>query len=138
DPVVAEEDAEALRGAGEGLTGRVVSSVRRFCPGAGPADILGWIDHGRPAGVPGRFWTLDPIDGTKGFLRGEQYAVALALIVEGEVVLGVLGCPNLPVDADRPGSPRGCLFAAVRGEGVRMRPFDGAFERDVRVSDAAD
>ena len=37
------------------------------------------------------FWTLDPIDGTKGFLRGNQYAVALALIDEGSVVLGVLG-----------------------------------------------
>ena len=43
-----------------------------------------------------RFWTLDPIDGTKGFIRGDQYAVALALIVDGEVVLGALGCPNLP------------------------------------------
>src|SRR5208337_2273750 len=41
-----------------------------------------------------RFWTIDPIDGTKGFLRNEQYAVALALIVEGQVVVAVLSCPN--------------------------------------------
>jgi hypothetical protein len=40
--------------------------------------------------------TLDPVDGTKGFLRNDQYAVALGLIDHGEVVLGVLGCPWLP------------------------------------------
>jgi 3'(2'), 5'-bisphosphate nucleotidase len=32
-----------------------------------------------------------------GFVRGDQYAVALALIEDGEVVLGVLGCPNYPM-----------------------------------------
>ena len=60
-------------------------------------EILDNIDHGNgePADL---FWTLDPIDGTKGFLRGDQYAVALALIKEGKPVLGVLGCPNLPFD----------------------------------------
>ena len=57
---------------------------------------------------------LDPVDGTKGFLRNDQYAVALALIDAGkvmlmrhidgvsltwaQVVMGVLGCPNFPVD----------------------------------------
>ena len=45
--------------------------------------------------ISDRFWTLDPIDGTKGFLRGEQYAVALALIVGGEVVVAALACPSL-------------------------------------------
>ena len=48
-----------------------------------------------------RFWTLDPIDGTKGFLRGEQYAVALALIVGGEVTVAALACPNLRIRASR-------------------------------------
>ena len=41
-------------------------------------------------------WTLDPIDGTKGFLRGRQYAVCLALLVDARVELGVIGSPNLP------------------------------------------
>ncbi|XP_010675597.2 PAP-specific phosphatase HAL2-like [Beta vulgaris subsp. vulgaris] len=48
-------------------------------------------------GLEGRHWVLDPVDGTLGFVRGNQYAVALALIEEGRVVLGVLGCPNYPV-----------------------------------------
>jgi 3'(2'), 5'-bisphosphate nucleotidase len=43
---------------------------------------------------------LDPIDGTLGFVRGDQYAIALAMVENGEVVLGVLGCPNLPLRSE--------------------------------------
>lgn len=69
-------------------------------------------------------WTLDPIDGTKGFLRGEQYAVCLALIVDSRVELGVMGCPNLPHDLTKPDGPRGAIFVAVRGQGAeQVRPF---------------
>lgn len=53
-----------------------------------------------------------------GFLRGGQFAVCLALIVDGEVQLGVMGCPNLPVDHRKPEGEKGCLFVAVRGEGA--------------------
>jgi len=63
---------------------------------------------------------LDPIDGTKGFLRGEQYAVALGLIDDGEVVLGVLGCPELPIEAARRDSCRGSLVIAEKGLGVTI------------------
>ncbi|KAK4790957.1 hypothetical protein SAY86_031370 [Trapa natans] len=79
-------------------------------------DILTAIDSGRSEGGPvGRHWVLDPIDGTKGFLRGKQYAIALALLDEGKVVLGVLACPNLPlasiVEKDSQKGV-GCLFFA--------------------------
>lgn len=36
-------------------------------------------------GRSGKHWILDPIDGTKGFINGRQYAIALALMEEGEV-----------------------------------------------------
>jgi 3'(2'), 5'-bisphosphate nucleotidase len=68
-------------------------------------------------------WTLDPIDGTKGFLRGGQYAVCLALIVDGRVELGVTGCPNLPLDPVLPTGPTGALFVAVRGRGAFQYPL---------------
>ena len=65
--------------------------------GGTPNEVVASIAlGGAEASAGGRYWTLDPIDGTKGFLRGDQYAIALALIDDGEVVLGVLGCPNLP------------------------------------------
>jgi 3'(2'), 5'-bisphosphate nucleotidase len=140
DRVVGEEDASQLRaGEGAGIRERVVARVREVQPELGEAAILDAIDRGTyEGGGKGRHWCLDPIDGTKGFLRNEQYAVALALIEEGEVVLGVLGCPNLPLDGRDPGSPVGCLFIGVRGEGATVRGLDDPMERSIRVSEVVD
>lgn len=122
-PLVAEEDASELRSATGGrLRARVVDVVRRFEPEVDADRALELIDRGR--GAPGgRYWTLDPIDGTKGFLRGGQYAVALALIQDGAVEIGILGCPRLSFrgvavargadDVQGPG-----LAIAVRGRGA--------------------
>ena len=77
--------------------------------------VLDWISSGLSDGSTDRYWTLDPIDGTKGFLRGDQYAIALALIEHGEVVLGVLGCPNLP----NPDGSTGAVFAAASAVACR-------------------
>ncbi|MGE4196653.1 MAG: inositol monophosphatase family protein, partial [Phycisphaerales bacterium] len=63
---------------------------------------------------------LDPIDGTKGFLRGQQYAVCLAYIVGDSPVVAVLGCPNLPADFEAALDVKdaaGCLYASQRGAG---------------------
>ena len=76
-------------------------------------------------------WTLDPIDGTKGFLRGGQYAVCLALLVDARVELGIIGCPNLPIntpsstdtDATTTNDSKGALFLAVRGHGAHQLPL---------------
>ena len=70
---------------------------------------------------------MDPIDGTKGFLRGEQYAVCLSLIVDARVELGVIGCPNLPANLSDPSSPRGNIFVAVRGQGAYQLPLQDPF-----------
>ena len=94
---------------------------------AGSADVLDAIDLGNHDASSDSYWTLDPIDGTKGFLRGGQYAVSLALIEKGQVVLGVLGCPNLSADYARSfddPDPRGCLFYATRGGGSWSVPAD--------------
>jgi 3'(2'), 5'-bisphosphate nucleotidase len=112
--------------------------VGRVVPEATPELVCEWIDQGGAEPGP-RFWTLDPIDGTKGFLRGDQYAVALALIENGRVVLGVLGCPNLveggTADLKGPGS----LVVATAGQGTWVAPIDGpgGFAR-LKVSDVAD
>jgi 3'(2'), 5'-bisphosphate nucleotidase len=90
-------------------------------------DMLKLIDMGNSkGGAKGRIWAIDPIDGTKGFLRGGQYAVCLALMVDGDVKVGVLGCPNLPVDDSAPMTAEispdsGVLFAAVQGGGSISR-----------------
>ena len=119
------------------LMPRVTEYVNRFTEGSlSTQTICGLIDRG--GGEAGkRFWTLDPIDGTKEFLgRGISgaYSIALALIVNGEVKLGVLGCPNLRRKWDDPQSPLGCLFVAERGKGAWMHSLDGQFSKRIHVS----
>ena len=139
-PMVGEEDASALRaGEGAALRDKVVRSVQAVKPDLTPDQVLAAIDYGtHPGGAAGRFWVLDPIDGTKGFLRGDQYAIALGLIDAGQVVLGVLGCPNLPLDSRRPEGPTGCLFIATQGAATVMRSLDDDRELPVRVTDVDD
>ncbi len=124
DPVIGEENADALRTPENAATlEKVVGYVRAAHPEAVASSVAAWIDHGGTKEYSDRFWTLDPIDGTKGFLRGEQYAIALALIVDGEVTVAAMACPNLPVDAGA--EEKGVVFAAVRGQGVVRVPLDG-------------
>lgn len=122
DPMIAEEDSAALR---EPENAPFQQQIVRFLAEAGiEADfeqICRWIDRGNALDYSPRFWTLDPIDGTKGFLRSEQYAVALALIVEGSPVVSVVGCPNL---VDPLTGKVGQILSAVRGEGAFVLPLD--------------
>jgi 3'(2'), 5'-bisphosphate nucleotidase len=136
DPLVGEEDASALRSPKAAMTlAQITGFVARVIPGASSDDVCRWIDRG--ASDPARrFWTLDPIDGTKGFLRGDQYAVALALLVDGQVQIGVLGCSNL-VDGYRvEHGGSGSLVMAVRGQGTWVAALEGeaTFSR-LRVSE---
>ena len=133
DPIVAEEDSQELWKDLE-LMQRVTKYVNRFTEGSlSTQAVCDLIDRGR--GEPQkRFWVLDPIDGTKEFLQGGPYAIALALIVDGEVKLGVLGCPNLPQKWDDPQAQQGCLFVAERGKGAWMLSSDGEFPEQIHVS----
>jgi 3'(2'), 5'-bisphosphate nucleotidase len=124
DPVIGEEDASALR-ADENITIRsqVVSHVKAHHPHATTDDVYDWINHGTDRDYADRFWTLDPIDGTKGFVRGDQYAIALALIEDGVPQVAALGCPYLPPSLNAgEDPPRGQVFLAVRGEGATQMP----------------
>lgn len=73
------------------------------------------------------------------FMRGDQYAIALALLDEGKVVLGVLACPNLPLTSvtsyDRHNSQDkvGCLYFAQLGAGTFMQSIDGSPPRKVAI-----
>lgn len=139
-PIVAEEDSSELRSeGGKALTARVLEFAAEVFPGMDEEGLVSAIDAGDyGGGAGGTFWTLDPIDGTKGFLRGEQYAVALALIENGRVVLGVLGCPNLPLDIKHPDGGKGCILTAVKGEGASMRPLEHNTPQRIAVSDIED
>lgn len=136
DPIVGEEDASVLRGAEQTAMRKTVCDFVRAYVQADENTICDWIDAGN-GDVAARFWTLDPIDGTKGFLRGDQYAVALALVDCGEVKVAALACPALPVDMEKMDGDCGVLFVAVRGEGTQMMPLVGGDVADVRIDDPA-
>ncbi len=134
DALVAEESAAALRQPENAeLLERVVAYVRILVRGATPETVCSWIDRGAAAPT-GRFWVLDPIDGTKGFLRGDQYVTALALVEEGSVQLGALGCPNLSPELEPERNGKGALAIAVRGAGSWTMSLDGGNWRPLRVS----
>jgi 3'(2'), 5'-bisphosphate nucleotidase len=137
--LVGEEDSAILRQPEQSAT---LEAITRFLaevePAATPELACQWIDRGN--GKPGSlFWTLDPIDGTKGFLRDGQYAVALALIDNGNVQIGVLGCPHVSGGYRQEIGGPGSLVAAVRNQGAWTTPLDDpAAYSQLHVSDIAD
>lgn len=133
--IVAEEGAAHLRanagGAGSAQLIEVVGAAlgRR----AEFEETCGMIDYPGCAGAE-LSWCIDPIDGTKGFLRREQYAVAIGVLKAGQPWAGVLVCPNLPVDLAQPAGPRGLMFVAAKNRGCTVEALDGGAARPARVS----
>ena len=94
-------------------------------------DGLVGEEFGSDKGTSGRYWVIDPIDGTKNFMRGvPTWATLIALVqtdasgVE-EVVVGVASAPAL---ARR--------WSAAKGHGAFVR-FNGGVS-DTSLSDSAD
>lgn len=125
-PIVGEEDSGSLK---EDVNKPLLDKIKSFLGDWNTNQIIDAIDLGNGE-ANDLFWTLDPIDGTKGFLRGEQYAVALALIEKGRIVLGVLGCPNLDYDDQN----NGTLLYTTKGNGSVACNFSMGSSRDIKVS----
>lgn len=86
--------------------------------------ILG-EEFGGDQDVTGRQWVIDPIDGTKNFVRGVPvWATLIALLVDGVPTVGVVSAPGL--------SRR---WYAARGEGA-YRLFHGQV-KELKVSRVA-
>lgn len=133
DPVIGEEDATLLQKPGlEGVRQQIIEQVQQSIPTATPENVIDWINWGNGNVAP-RYWTLDPIDGTKGFIRGDQYAVALALVEAGEVKLGVLACPAFP----RENGKKGVIFLGIRGQGAVEIPLEGGTSQKIQVDPSA-
>lgn len=65
-------------------------------------------DGGVPKAMPPRFFLVDPLDGTKEFLRRNgEFTVNIALAVDGAPVAGVVYAPAL-----------GVLYSGAAGEGA--------------------
>lgn len=136
--ILAEENSQHLREQKEEGVGQ---RVRELVADATAQDIsfedlCAWIDHSGGDDSPYR-WAIDPIDGTKGFLRRAQYAVAIGVLENGVPLAGVLVCPNLEV-TDGDDSARGVIFSAVRGAGTYMEPLDGGDRTEIHANPTTD
>ena len=131
DGTYAEEKGEDLRKlASDEQRRRVLAAVGRILGQEVTLnEVASWMDFGREQQA-GRMWAVDPIDGTKGFLRGDQFAVAIGLIVGGQVVVSALACPMLPFDD----ATTGVIALATRGIGATLEPLKGGNPRPLYVS----
>ncbi len=137
DLFVAEEDSTQL--VNSDLMLKVVQWAQIEFPDLTDAAVINSISRGNHTGGPeGRFWVLDPIDGTKGFLRNEQYAVALALVEKGQVVLGMLGCPEMSWSCSEAEPEKGSLFIAEKGKGAIRVSLDSGNETRLQVDSVKD
>jgi fructose-1,6-bisphosphatase/inositol monophosphatase family enzyme len=101
--------------------------LRRMIRERFPADGVLGEEFGELPGTSGRRWVLDPIDGTKAFVRGVPlFGVLIGLEEGGEAVAGVVSMPALDE-----------FVYAARGEGCWWLPSGrqaGSPPRRARVS----
>jgi histidinol-phosphatase len=89
-------------------------------------DAVSGEEFGDVGGASSRRWVIDPIDGTKNYVRGVPvWATLIALLADDEPVLGVVSAPAL-----------GQRWWGARGEGAWTAPLpaDDHAPRRLRVS----
>jgi len=82
------------------------AAARDWIRGRFSVDGVVGEEFGVTAGTSGRRWMIDPIDGTKSFVRGVPLWGSLVAIVEGECVLAGAAC--FPATGEIVAAARGC------------------------------
>lgn len=131
-PVETKADDSPLTAADRAAHGIIADGLRELAP-----DIPLWSEEGREvprsvrAGWP-CFWLVDPLDGTREFIRRNgEFTVNIALVVGHQPVLGVVLAPALRREyfgavglgahrADAGGEPRAISVRPVAARTVRV------------------
>lgn len=92
-------------------------------------QVRAWLELGRDRD-PARQWLIDPIDGTKGYIAGRRYAIALALLLDGMPSVGIIGAPDPQARAG------GLIFTGQRGA-AHVYPLQGRSLQADRVAVSA-
>ncbi|MBS1261106.1 MAG: Histidinol-phosphatase [Calditrichaeota bacterium] len=87
----------------------------------------------RGAAGSGASWFVDPIDGTKGYVKGLFYAVAVGRVSDGAVTEA---CMAVPTGERRMEAITGRLFVAQRGRGVRRYVIADGREEEFHLDPA--
>lgn len=130
DAIIAEECAGALRHVASDALVRVAELLTVSGIAASPAEAAQWIEQGKSTTPSSRrFWMLDPIDGTRGYLQKGHYCTALALFDRGALRLAAIGCPSCAPGAAITAQAAvggGALYFAERGRGAFEAPLEAA------------
>ncbi|HUG24126.1 3'(2'),5'-bisphosphate nucleotidase CysQ [Piscinibacter sp.] len=109
-----KDDASPVTEADERAETVIVTALRALTPDV-PIVAEEEVAAGRTPAVQGRFWLVDPLDGTKEFIsRNGEFTVNIALVQDGAPVLGVVYAPAL-----------GRLFAGAVGGPAYVEDADG-------------
>ncbi len=91
----AKADHSPVTDADIAASGHIVQALEALTP---EIAVISEEDDHNHHGLPGtRFWLVDPLDGTRSFVRGDkEFTVNIALIEDGRPVIGAI---YLPVEA---------------------------------------
>jgi 3'(2'), 5'-bisphosphate nucleotidase len=107
-------DASPVTEADERAEALIVPALLNLLPGV-PVVAEEAVAAGHAPEVTDRFWLVDPLDGTKEFVnRNGEFTVNVALVENGQPVLGVVYAPALEK-----------LFAGVVGKGAFVEDAAG-------------
>jgi histidinol-phosphatase len=122
--VTTKPDLSPVSDADKAVEQAIRSAIGRDRPGD---SVLG--EEFGTAGQSSRQWIIDPIDGTKNYVRGVPvWATLIALAIDGVPQVGVVSAPAL-----------GKRWWAAKGSGAWMRDAVlGEDERGIHVSAVAD
>jgi 3'(2'), 5'-bisphosphate nucleotidase len=126
DHIVGEEGASSVSmPGGRMLLDRAVHALREAFGSACPKDpeaLLLEESTLTAESWPREWWTIDPIDGTKGFRSGRHFAICVARVEDSVPTVGALSCPTMPRAGDpmaiQPTGDSGTLYAALAGAGA--------------------
>ena len=115
-----KDDASPVTEADERAEALILPALRDLLPGI-PAIGEEAVSQGLEETVIGRtFWLVDPIDGTKEFLRRSgEFTVNIALIEEGVPAMGVVTAPAI----DRAFRACGAGTAELREKDGKWKPI---------------
>jgi 3'(2'), 5'-bisphosphate nucleotidase len=121
-------DASPVTAADEEAEVMILDGIRRLSPEIPVVSEEAFARGEISSEAPPRFWLVDPLDGTKEFLkRNGEFTVNIALIEGRRPVLGVVAAPALQLAyaGAGPGSAREWRAGAERPIMVRHAPANG-------------
>ncbi len=112
--VAAKDDASPVTLADQRAEALIVAALNRLAADI-PIVAEEAVAAGQVPAVGARFWLVDPLDGTKEFIkRNGEFTVNIALVEDGWPVLGVVGAPAL-----------GLLYGGATGSGAWVEDAGG-------------